>query len=116
MFPSNKDLKLLEDTVNQELFKLSTWFKANKLSLNLKKTKYIIFTARNKHCSKDNININIDNNIIDSVNSTTFLGVQIKNHLHWKPHVNNIALKMDKSIGVINKIKSFLSVTTRQTL
>ena len=35
---------------------------------------------------------------------------------HFVYFINNIALKMAKSIGVINKIKSFLSVTTRRTL
>ena len=40
VFTWNKDLKQLEDTINQELFKLSSWFKANKLSLNMKNIRW----------------------------------------------------------------------------
>ena len=95
---------------------MSTWFKANKLSLNLKKTKYIIFCANNKSYPKHELNVKLDNQIIDQVNSTTFLGVHINQHLDWKPHINHIALKMSKSIGVINKTKSFISVNARRSL
>ena len=43
IFSSGNDLCKLVHNANQELIKLSTWFKANKLYLNLKKTKYILF-------------------------------------------------------------------------
>ena len=38
-----KDMASIITTLNQELYKLSTWLKANKLSLNTDKTYYIIF-------------------------------------------------------------------------
>ena len=39
-------------TVNNELDKIGEWFKANKLSLNVKKTKYTFF---HKNSIKDDI-------------------------------------------------------------
>ena len=40
---ADKNLKSLETIVNCELFKVVGWLIANKLSLNIKKTNYIIF-------------------------------------------------------------------------
>ena len=39
-FYSHKNIKGLFYTVNSELEKISQWFKANKLSINIKKTKF----------------------------------------------------------------------------
>ena len=43
VFLSHKDLNYLSDMLNLEMVKLSIWFKANKLSLNLKNTKFMVF-------------------------------------------------------------------------
>ena len=43
LFYAHKNLNLLYHTVNSELQKINEWFKANKLSLNLKKTTYSLF-------------------------------------------------------------------------
>ena len=40
-FMWHKDANYLSDMLNLEMDKLSVWFKANKLSLNLKKTKFM---------------------------------------------------------------------------
>ena len=40
---SHKNLNVLIDTLNVELSKISTWFKCNKLSLNISKTNFMHF-------------------------------------------------------------------------
>ena len=40
---ADKNLKSLEETVNNELLKVSEWLNANKLTLNAKKSNYVIF-------------------------------------------------------------------------
>ena len=46
---SNKDINKLFDDMNVELRKMSIWFKANKFSLNLTKTKWFFFTHKRKN-------------------------------------------------------------------
>ena len=60
---ANKNLRSLETVMNDELLKIVDWLTANKLSLNVKKTNYIIFhpyqkrlnydIAQNAYCSRD---------------------------------------------------------------
>ena len=45
---ADKNLKSLESTINDELCKLYDWLIANKLSLNIKKSNYVIFRPRQK--------------------------------------------------------------------
>ena len=48
LFSSGKDLKVIENHVNDELSNISEWLKVNKLSLNINKTHYMIFSKK-KH-------------------------------------------------------------------
>ena len=60
IFFSHKDIKKLQDVLNQELNNVSEWLKANKLSLNVKKSNVLLFRAKN--ASKEKlINIMINN-------------------------------------------------------
>ena len=48
LFFSGNDIDPLAKSVNLELEKISDWFKANKLSMNIKKTHFILFRTKNK--------------------------------------------------------------------
>ena len=115
VFMSHKDLDYLAHTLNLELNKLSIWFKANKLSLNLKKTKYIVFrpSQRRINC---NIVISIDDQHIDRAKETVFLGVILDENLNWKSQISHIATKVSKSIGIIYKCSFYLSKTPLRIL
>ena len=45
---ADKNLKSLESTVNAEIFRVYNWLIANKLSLNIKKSNFVIFRPRQK--------------------------------------------------------------------
>ena len=64
----------LECMLNRELAKLCKVFAANKLSLNLSKTSYMLF--RNRPPDVD-FNLFIENKRINRVHVTTFLGIYI---------------------------------------
>ena len=92
----------MQARVNCELCKLSIWFRANQLSLNVDKTNYIIFG--NKHLPNDS-SLNMDDTVIQHVNSTKFLGVYIDSTLSWNIHVNHVASKIAQGIGALNRAK-----------
>ena len=67
---SHKKIDSLYELVNREMQKVSTWFKTNKLSLNYKKTNFIIFHQKNKKILNHGLSIKIDNQNIERVSST----------------------------------------------
>ena len=80
------------DSVEKELKKLKSWFDANKLTLNLGKMKFIIFGNRSNNSNKK---LMINDVRIETVTEIKFLGMII-NKLCWKPHINDINVKIKK--------------------
>ena len=70
IFFSDKNQNIVFDTLNKELDNWSVWFKINKLSLNVKKTNYIVFDE--KYIMNNNSELFIDNNVIAKVHSSKF--------------------------------------------
>ena len=93
--------------LNKELENISIWLEANKLTININKTHYMMFhRTRVKHIT--NFKINISNNVIDRSMNTKFLWVIIDSKLNWAAHILYIKNKISKSIGIIFKIRNFL--------
>jgi hypothetical protein len=98
----------LSNILNNELHNISIWLKANMLSLNLDKTKFMVVKTRT---NQDNFNfmLYIDNHPIEQTKETLFLGVILDEFLSWKPHISYIANKISKSVGIIYKSSFYLS-------
>ena len=96
--------------MNAELCKISEWFKANKLSLNVSKTKWELFHPSAKKISIPNIlpDLFIDNVKIERETVTKFLGVLIDENLNWKSHIDYIVNKISKTIGILYNIRDFV--------
>ena len=108
VFLSGKDPDYLVNQLNIELNKLSVWFRVNKLSLNLKKTKLIVFNPNQKRRSY-NFQILINKQHIDQVKETVSLGVIIDENVTWKSEISHVANKVSKSIGMMQKSSFYLS-------
>ena len=115
IFYSHTDLNTLVTTLNLELTKLSSWFKCNKLSLNVNKTNYIYFKNMNSKNTLDS-NIFIDGIPLIGKDETKFLGVTIDSNLTWNSHIRNICMLVSKGIGILNKLKFSLQPKSLLTL
>ena len=89
-FFHSEDLSYTEITVNEELAGISQWLKVNRLSLNIKKTQYMILTRKDRNAK---IHLQIDNPEIFETKASKFLGVFIDNKLNWKTHLAYISGK-----------------------
>ena len=119
IFLQGKNIDNLVKQMNLELAKIVMWLEVNRLSLNIKKTHFMIFATDNHGIHKYNeINqdIKINNIPIDRVHSTEFLGVYIDSKLDWSEHIKYIRGKLSKSIGIICKARTVLNRSTRVTL
>ena len=93
LFFSHHDIETLFSTVNEELEKFGDWFTANRLSLNIKKTKY---TFSYKNPVKDNVplklpdlpDLHISNKSIERKSSIKILGVMLDEHITWNDHIH----------------------------
>uniref|UniRef100_A0A8C8A4C2 Reverse transcriptase domain-containing protein n=1 Tax=Oryzias sinensis TaxID=183150 RepID=A0A8C8A4C2_9TELE len=102
VFYSHKDLDTLNNVVNDELDKISTWFKDNKSSLNIKKKTHFLLFGLKSNAMDFSFKIQIDNIPIKNVSCVRFLGVLVDESLYWKPHVKTHFKKALKSFLLNN--------------
>lgn len=88
--------------------KVNTWFKWNKLSLNINKNFYIVFhSSYRKYCDA-NMNIILDGKIVTKVELTKFLGVLIDQSLNFKKTHWWDCKKLSKIVGLFFKVRQLL--------
>ena len=70
---SHKDFSLLSEILNSEMLKSTQWCRANKLPINVKENGVMLLRPSQKRQTLD-LFIQIDNNNIECVKETVFLG------------------------------------------
>ena len=84
----------LEFLIKKDLESLDKWLKANKLSLSVKVTEFMLVTTRQKRQFIDEaLSICIKNKPIKQVRSSKTLGLYIEETLSWSKHVEHILKK-----------------------
>lgn len=103
------NFQALTPNINLELTKIYDWLCLNRLSLNIRKTKYIIFHYPQRHInSSDSPELRIANTSIERVKDFNFLGLTVSETLSWQPHVSKICNKISKAIGILKRLRHYL--------
>jgi hypothetical protein len=107
------NINKVEDVLNKDLDILYRWLQANRLSLNVLKSEYMLI------CSKVRINkltsdpkIFIGGHSLKRVVVTKSLGLMIDENLSWEEHVNYISRKVAKDLGMLRRIRDLVQIST----
>ena len=104
--------KKMDNLINKtkvELTKLQSWFQANKLTLNIEKSTYVIFHAKRKKIDNFANEIKFGDLILKRENSAKYIGIILDEKLNWNEHVQYIKKKTVKFFGIFNNMKYFVS-------
>jgi hypothetical protein len=112
LFVSHENIGTLNDKVNCDTGLLCQWFVANKLSLNVSKTCYMVFSTRNQ----GTIRITVDNMELNKVSACKYLGVTLDEELKWKNHIDIVYGKLIKFVGIFYKLRNKLPSAVLQTI
>ena len=101
----------VENAVNSDLENLRNWLIANKLSLNVAKTEFMLIGSR--QMIKDfHQKIFIENKQIKQVDKCKTLGIIVDQHLSWKNNTKNVCRKITAGICALRRIKPFVDKET----
>ena len=103
---THKDTKLLFEQANNELDKSQIWLRLNKLSININKTSYIIFSNKK---AKQDYELTLNDVRIKKVTKAKKLGVYIHHKLTWKEHISSVCQKVAKCTANINRNKHIVN-------
>ena len=107
MFCSSKP-KTLETVLNCDLKKISDWLKANRLSLNVKKSKLVLFQKKQSNYDNNSLSIKLDGCKLDPTDNVQYLGVYIDNLF-----LGNVITQLSNKLSRANDI---LFKLTKETL
>ena len=108
------NIRRLSHIINLELKKVISWVNLNKLSINVPKSKYMIF-----HVPQQKINfpsLEIEDIAITYVEQFSFRGITLDKHVNWNAHTNNISNKISSVIGIMNRIKKIVPPAILKTI
>ena len=114
MFADDTNLVISDENISEEFQQMnkepksvSTWFKANKLSINIVKAKWTIFhpTFKIRFMPIKLPELFIDETKLERETTTKLLGVFIDENVTWKNHINTFYTKISKSIGILYRAR-----------
>ena len=97
----NKSMNIAPQ-INTSLSCINNWLIANKLHLNIGKTKYMIISIKDK---PPDLNLIIGSSCIERTNVQKFLGIYIDDKVSFRVHTNKIAAKLSQGVGLLRKMK-----------
>ena len=90
-----------------ELNNVFMWLCSNKLSLNVAKTKYIVFHSPNMP-PPNFPDLYINNSVLERVNQFNFLGINLSSTLSWKNHQSQVCKKLSRAVGILKRLQNMV--------
>ena len=87
--------------------------KANRLSLNVKKSKLIIFKSKRKIIPVESFSIKLNGYKLEPTDNVKYLGLYLDQNLSFDYHINQLSKKLSRTNGILSKLRHF---TTKETL
>ena len=110
-----KSLKKLKKYLNIDLKNLSYWLKANKISLNAGKTELLLLRNPKKIVNYD-LKVKLEGKRLFPSNFVKYLGINIDSHLNWNFHVQTLAPKLTRAVGMLKKIRHYVNLDTLKNI
>ena len=105
LFLSDKSLVNLQLNANISLHKLQTWFNNNKLTLNTDKTCFTVFSNSK---NRPKIELILNNQPIEEVPVSKYLGIHLDEKLNWKNHVSKITSKLNQLTAAFYNLSDYI--------
>ena len=98
------------------MLQLTTWFNANKLTLNSDKSSFTIFKSKRKLIRNLPDSIEFNGQHIKRTSHNKFLGVILDENLSWNNHINELCSKLKRLFHIFYNIRNFLSKDNIRTI
>lgn len=108
LFYPHLDADAIVEHMTEDLSILSQYFSSNLLSLNVMKTKYMMFHSSRKIFQQRN-QVLLNSSCIEQVSSFKYLGLMLDSTLSWANHIKNVEKKVSSLCGIMRRVSHFVS-------
>lgn len=100
-------LSELKEMMQHDLNLLHEWFNCNRMSINVNKSNFMLFTLSNE---VPEITLSIDDKPLQQVYETNYLGLVLDSKLKWQSHIQKIKSKIIPFIFSIKKVRKCIGL------
>ena len=111
---SHRNPTYLQFCVESELANIQDYFNANKLTLNVSKSMYILY--HNQKTPPLDFRVKLNGIDLPRTNCAKLLGVWLDDKLKWDTHVNKLIHKLKSGLGMMRRSKNFLTPKAKRLL
>lgn len=101
-----RDINQAQLSINRDLDRLAKWAETWRVTFNLVKTVFMIFS---KKAHSHHPHIVMNNTELSQVDEECYLGMVLSSNMSWKAHINKIICKASKKICLLYKMRNKLS-------
>ncbi len=112
LYISSRKADEIQKWLQEDLVNLKDWFDFNKLTLNLKKTKFLQFSSSRKKPDFKDVKISLDQESVERVEVFKYLGVWLDEKLNFSEHIHQISKKVNKRLGLLMRIRKNITKDT----
>ena len=102
--------------LQEDFSRVSVWLYNNKLTLNAKKTKAVLFGTPTMLSRAANLSLFHGGEGIEQVSAFKYLGITLDENLSFNEHLSETAKKISSRIGVLGRVRKFLTIKYRVML
>lgn len=102
-------------TAEEDFRLLRNYFDTNMLSLNVSKTRFMLFRSTHKKI-ENRIGLTVDGEEVPCVESFKYLGLIMDSSLTWQCHLDQLSVTLSRMCGILRKIAEFLPIRALETL
>ena len=98
----------LQNKMSKDLKGIASWLSANRLTLNVLKTDFMVVGSRQRVASlEEDIALSLLDTELEKVKSVKCLGVDIDEYLTWDNHMLSIRQKVTRNVSVLRRVNLF---------
>ena len=110
---AGSNLENVQFCLNEDLANVFNWLQANKLTLNMTKTEFMLIGSRQRlNTLTASPTITMNNTQVSQVTTTKSLGVIIDDKLDWHSHIEKLTKKIASGIGALKRIRHLIPAST----
>ena len=113
---SSSSLIRLKTQVNNEINKVDKWLQSSKLSLNYKKSSYLVINKFPQQSIDIDLEISINNIKIIRSKYIKYLGLWLDDDLKFHTHIQRLETHLAKYTEILYRIRSYLKIDAMITL
>ncbi len=100
-------LSEVETILQQDINNIVEWFNLNKLTVNTGKSFAMLFSS-NPNINAQGLNLHVNGNAIECVQTGTYIGVHPDSNLKWNHHIAHLCKKISPKVGLLGRLKKIL--------